>query len=316
MEYRQIGKAGIKVSEIALGAWLTFGASVDEETTRACVKTALDHGVNFLDNADVYARGEAERVMGKVIRDLGLRRQNLVLSSKVFWPISEDVNDRGLGRKHIIESIEGSLRRLGIDYVDLYFCHRYDPETPIEEVVRAMDDLVHQGKVLYWGTSVWSTAQIEAAVGMARTFNAYLPQVEQPSYNMLDRQIESEVLPTCAKHGIGVTVFSPLAQGLLTGKYSDGIPPESRAARSDWLEHDLTEENIAKVRRLTALAADLGLEMSQLALAWILRRPEISAVITGATRSEHVQSNVGAAGKRLTPDVLEEIEGILDDVKH
>jgi len=228
MEYRPIGKAGIKVSEIALGAWLTFGASVDEETTRACVKTAVDHGVNFLDNADVYARGEAERVMGKVIRDLGLRRQNLVLSSKVFWPMSEDVNDRGLSRKHIMESIEGSLRRLGTDYVDLYFCHRHDPETPVEEVVRAMNDLVHQGKVLYWGTSVWSAAQIEAAVGMARTFNAYLPQVEQPSYNMLDRQIESEVLPTCARHGIGVTVFSPLAQGLLTGKYNDGIPPERR----------------------------------------------------------------------------------------
>ncbi len=316
MEYRQVGKAGIKVSEIALGAWLTFGAFVDEETTRACVKTAIDHGVNFLDNADVYARGEAERVMGKVIRDLGLRRQNLVLSSKAFWPMSEDVNDRGLSRKHIMESVEGSLRRLGTDYVDLYFCHRYDPETPIEEVVRAMDDLVHQGKVLYWGTSVWSAAQIEAAVGMARTFNMYLPQVEQPPYNMLNRHVEPEVLPTCAKYGIGVTVFSPLAQGLLTGKYNDGIPAESRAARTNWLEHDLTEDNVAKVRRLTALAADLGLEMSQLALAWILRRPEISAVITGATRPEHVQSNVGAAGKHLTPDVLEEIESVLGTVHH
>jgi aryl-alcohol dehydrogenase-like predicted oxidoreductase len=178
MEYRSVGKAGIKISEVALGAWLTFGESVDEETAQACIKTAVDSGVNFLDNADIYARGEAERVMGKVIGDLGLRRQNLVISSKTFWPMSDDVNDRGLSRKHIMESVEGSLRRLGTDYLDLYFCHRHDPETPLEEVVRAMDDLVHQGKVLYWGTSVWRAAQIEAAVGTARALNAYLPQVE------------------------------------------------------------------------------------------------------------------------------------------
>jgi aryl-alcohol dehydrogenase-like predicted oxidoreductase len=175
MEYRRVGKAGIKVSEIALGAWLTFGASVDEAAARACVEAAIDHGINFLDNADAYARGEAERVLGKVVRDLGLRRQELVLSSKVFWPMSDDVSDRGLSRKHIMESVEGSLRRLGTDYLDLYFCHRYDPEAPVEEVVRAMDDLVHQGKVLYWGTSVWSAAQIETAVEVARAFNAYPP---------------------------------------------------------------------------------------------------------------------------------------------
>jgi len=311
MEYRRVGKAGIKISEVALGAWLTFGASVDEETTRACVKAAIDNGVNFLDNADIYAHGEAERVVGKVIHDLSLRRQALVLSSKVFWPMSEDVNDRGLSRKHIMESVEGSLRRLGTDYLDLYFCHRHDPETPPGEVVRAMDDLVHQGKVLYWGTSVWSAAQIEAAVGTARVFNAYPPQVEQPRYNMLDRHIEPEIMPTCARHGIGLTVWSPLAQGLLTGKYSQGVPPGSRAARSDWLEGDLTEENIAKVRRLAALAEDMGLEVSQLALAWTLRRPEISAVITGATKPEHVMSNVKAAGMNLSPDVLEEIEDVL-----
>lgn len=311
MEYRHVGKAGIRISEIGLGAWLTFGANVDEETTRACIKAAVDNGVNFLDNADVYARGEAERVVGKVIRDLGLRRQDLVLSSKVFWPMSDNVNDRGLSRKHIMESIEGSLRRMGTDYFDLYFCHRYDPETPVEEVVRAMDDLVHQGKVLYWGTSVWSAAQIEAAVGTARAVNAYPPQVEQPRYNMLDRHIEPEILPTCARYGIGVTVFSPLAQGLLTGKYNEGIPPESRGARTDWMKGELTEENIARVRQLTALARELGLTMSQLALAWILRRPEISAVIVGATRPEHVLASVQASGVRLDADVLERIEGIL-----
>lgn len=311
MKYRQLGRAGIKVSEIALGAWLTFGASVDERTARACIKAAVDNGVNFLDNADIYARGEAERVVGKVIHDLGLRRQNLVLSSKVFWPMSDDVNDRGLSRKHIFESVEGSLRRLGTDYLDIYYCHRYDPETPVEEVVRAMDDLVHQGKILYWGTSVWTAAQIEAAVGTARALNAYLPQVEQPRYNMLDRHIEEEIMPTCALHGIGLTVWSPLAQGILTGKYNEGVPRESRAATSEWLQGDLTEENLAKVRRLTTLVQGLGLEMSQLALAWILRRPEISCVITGATRPEHVLSNVKASGVQLSEDVLEEIEAIL-----
>lgn len=313
MEYRRLGKTGIRVSEIALGAWLTFGAAVDEETTRACVRTAVDHGINFFDNADVYAGGEAERVMGKVIRDLGLRRQDLVLSSKAFWPMTENVNDRGLSRKHLFESVENSLRRLGTDYLDLYFCHRYDPETTVEEVVRAMDDLIHQGKVLYWGTSVWSAAQIESAFGTARALNAYPPQVEQPRYNMLDRRVEPEVLPTCARLGIGVTVFSPLAQGLLTGKYNEGVPPESRGARTDWMKGELTEANVAKVRQLTALAGELGLTMTQLALAWILRRPEVSSVITGATRVEHVLSSVQATGVRLDADALERIEGILEN---
>lgn len=311
MEYRHLGRAGLRVSEIALGTWLTFGATVDQDTARECVRVAVDNGVNFIDMADVYARGEAERVVGKIIRDLGLRRQHLVLSSKVYWPMSDDVNDRGLSRKHIFESVEGSLRRLGTDYLDIYYCHRYDPETPLEEVVRAMDDLVHQGKVLYWGTSVWTAAQIEAAVGIARTLNAYPPQVEQPRYNMLDRHIEAEIMPVCALHGIGLTVWSPLAQGILTGKYNEGVPPESRGATSDWLQGDLTQENLEKVRRLTGLAKEAGLEMSQLALAWILRRPEISSVITGATRPEHVRSNVKASGVRLSEDVLEEIDRIL-----
>jgi voltage-dependent potassium channel beta subunit len=313
LEYRKLGKAGLKVSEIALGAWLTVGGSIDEPTTLACVKAALDSGINFFDNADIYAEGEAERVMGKVIRELGLRRQNLVLSSKTFWPMSSDVNDRGLSRKHIFESIEGSLHRLGTDYVDMYFCHRYDADTPVEEIVRAMDDLIHQGKVLYWGTSVWSAAQIEAAVGTARALGCYLPQVEQPRYNMLDRHIEPEIMPTCNAHGIGLTVFSPLAQGLLTGKYNDGLPEGSRAATSSWLDNELNEENVAKVRSLTEVAGELGLEVSQLALAWLLCRPEISAVITGATKPDHVLSNARATGVTLTTDVLERIEQILDN---
>jgi len=311
MEYRSVGRSGLKVSEIALGAWLTFGGSVEKETARTCIKAALDSGVNFIDTADVYAHGEAERVVGEIIADLGVRRQDLVISSKAFWPMSDDVNDRGLSRKHLMESVAGSLRRLGVDYLDLYFCHRYDPETPVEEVVRTMDDLVHQGKVLYWGTSVWSAAQIESAVGTASSLNAYRPQVEQPQYNMLQRHVEPEILGTCHRHGIGVTVFSPLAQGLLTGKYNEGAPKDSRGARTDWLKDTLTDENVEKVKQLTVLAEELGLEMSQLALAWILRRSEISAVITGASKPEHVLSNVQAAGVRLEPDVLERIEAIL-----
>ncbi len=313
MNYRNLGNAGIKLSEIALGAWLTFGGSEDKATTRECVKAAVDGGVNYLDLADAYAGGNAERVVGEVIKDLGLNRQHLVISSKLYWPMSEDVNDRGLSRKHIMESIDGSLQRLGVDYLDLYFCHRYDPNTPVEEVVRAMDDLVRQGKVLYWGTSVWNAAQIEDAVGTARFLGAYLPQVEQPRYNMLDRHIEPEILPTAAKHGIGFVVFSPLAQGLLTGKYNDGIPEGSRGAQTDWLKETLTEENVEKVRQLTALAQDAGITMPQLALAWILRRPEITSAITGATKVDHVKENLKASEVELSDDVLERIEEILDN---
>lgn len=314
MQYRKVGRSGLKVSAISLGAWLTFGGTEDIEVTRACIKTAVEQGINFLDLADVYAGGEAERVVGQALRDLGVPRHHLVISSKAFWPMSGDVNDRGLSRKHLMESVHASLRRIGTDYLDLYFCHRFDPETPLDEIVRAMDDLVHQGKILYWGTSVWTAAQIEAAVGTAFRFNAYLPQVEQPRYNMLDRHIEPEILPTAVRNGMGVVVFSPLAQGLLTGKYNAGIPAGTRAANSRWLEGELTEANLEKVRQLTALAEELGITMAQLALAWVLRLPEISAAITGATKPQHVLHNVTAAGITLTPDVLEEIERILNNV--
>jgi voltage-dependent potassium channel beta subunit len=299
----------VKVSAIALGGWLTYGDSVDDEVAEQCIRTAIERGVNFIDLADVYAGGRAEEVAGRAIKPF--KRSNLVISSKVFWPMSDDVNDRGLSRKHIMESVHASLRRLGTDYLDIYFAHRFDHETPVEEVVRAMDDLVHQGKVLYWGTSAWSAAQIESAVGIARLHNAYPPQVEQPRYNMLDRHIEAEIMPTAARYGIGLTVFSPLAQGILTGKYNNGIPADSRGGTTNWLKRELTEENIAKVRQLTALATELGLTMSQLALAWILRRPEISSAITGATRPEQVLTNIKAAEVRLEPDVLARIEAIL-----
>ncbi len=315
MEYRRVGNSGLRVSEISLGAWLTFGASVNEDVTRDCVKAALESGINFLDLADIYALGEAERTVGRVIRDLGVRRQDLVLSSKVYWPMSEGINDRGLSRKHIMESIEASLRRLGTDYLDLYFCHRYDPDTPVEEVVRAMDDLVHQGKVLYWGTSVWSAAQIESAVGAAEAVHAYRPQVEQPRYNMLDRHIEPEIVPVCDRHGIGLTVFSPLAQGLLTGKYNEGVPPESRGATSHWLDRELTLENLMRVRALSRLALDWGLTPSQLALAWILRLPQVCAVITGASNARHVLDNVRAAEVHLDKEMLEHVEYVLSGEK-
>jgi voltage-dependent potassium channel beta subunit len=311
MEYRKLGKAGIKLSVLGLGAWLTFGEKVDYELTKECIYTAIDNGVNFLDLADVYARGEAERVVGKVIKDL--RRQDLVISSKVYWPMSDNINDRGLSRKHIMESIDGSLKRLGTDYLDIYFCHRYDPDTPMDEIVRAMDDLVHQGKILYWGTSVWTSAQIENAIGTAIKYNAYPPQVEQPRYNMLDRHIELEIIQTCAKNGMGITVFSPLAQGILTGKYNNGIPKGSRAEWSDWLKNELTEENIKKVRILTDLAKDMGITMSQLALAWILRKPEITSAIVGATNPEQLRENLRAVDVKLSSDILDEIENILSN---
>ncbi|MBP8252732.1 MAG: aldo/keto reductase family protein [Herpetosiphon sp.] len=309
MEYRRLGKAGMRVSEISLGAWLTYGGSVENDTAAQCLRAAIDSGINFIDVADIYARGEAEHVVGGVIRDY--KRSDLVISSKVFWPMSDNVNDKGLSRKHIMESIDKTLARLGTDYLDIYFCHRYDVDTPLEETVRAMSDLVHAGKVLYWGTSVWEADQIEQAVQLARQYGGYEPQVEQPRYNMLDRHIEPDIMPKCAEHGIGITVWSPLAQGLLTGKYNDGVPEGSRAATSNWLDRELNEANLAKVRKLGEIAGDHNITTGQLALAWILRRPEISSVITGATKPQHVHDNLKAAEVKLSDDVLNTLEGIL-----
>jgi voltage-dependent potassium channel beta subunit len=309
MRYRRVGKTGLKVSEISLGAWLTYGASVESERAADIIRAAVDGGINFIDIADIYARGEAEKVVGQAIKSY--QRSDLVLSSKVFWPMSDDVNNRGLSRKHIMESVEKTLRRVGTDYLDIYFCHRFDPETEVEETVRAMSDLVTQGKVLYWGTSVWEADQIERAVDSAGGWKAYLPSVEQPRYNMLDRHIEDKIMPTCARHGMGLTVWSPLAQGLLTGKYSEGSPAESRGAETTWLADDLTDINISKVGRLNHIARQLDITVGQLALAWILRRPEISCAITGATRVKQLKENVAASGVTLTADILESIEDVL-----
>lgn len=310
MQYRRLGRAGIKVSAISLGAWITYGGSVEDQTAAQCVRTAIENGINFIDVADAYAKGQAEIVVGKAIKDF--RRSDLVLSSKLYWPQSDNINDRGLSRKHIMESIERTLKRFDTDYIDLYFCHRFDAETPVEETVRAMDDLVHQGKVLYWGTSVWSGAQIQDAVDTARQYNCYLPQVEQPRYNMFDRHIETEgIMSTCAQNGLGIVCFSPLAQGMLTGKYNNGIPQGSRAAQQQGLQKDLTEDKLAKIKALAALASDLSLTVGQLALAWILRRPEMSSAIIGASKPDQIIENVKAADITLSEETLNKIDGIL-----
>ena len=313
MKYRRLGRNGIRVSEISLGAWLTYGGSVDMANSINCIHTALENGINFIDNADVYSKGNAEIVLGKALEGETFERKNLVISSKVFWPFSDDVNDWGLSRKHIMDSVDGSLSRLGLDYLDIYYCHRYDWKTPLRETVEAMDDLVRDGKVRYWGTSVWSAAQLERAVGICNEIGARLPAVEQPRYNMLDRYIELEIMYTTKLHGIGITPWSPLGQGLLTGKYNDGVPEGSRGTTSQFLKSSLTEENIEKVRKLTQIASDLGITMAQLALAWILRRDEISSVITGASKPEQIMDNIGAIDVKLSSDVLDKIEEILDN---
>ncbi len=312
MNYRRVGKTGLKVSEIALGAWLTYGGSVGAKEAESIIKTALDLGVNFLDLADIYSHGRAEEVVGQAVR--GMRRSDLVISSKVYWSMSDNVNDGGLSRKHIMESVEESLRRIGTDYLDIYFCHSFDYETEVEETVCAMDDLVRQGKILYWGTSKWSAAQLERAVADARLRRAHEPVVEQPRYNMLDRHIEVDIMPTCVRYGIGLTVYSPLAQGLLTGKYSAGVPPGSRGATTHWLKKDLTSENLERTEQLAKIADSMtNATLSQLALAWVLRRPEVSCAIVGATSAQHVKENIGAAEVDLSEETLAAVERILDN---
>jgi voltage-dependent potassium channel beta subunit len=314
MEYRRMGRTGLKLSEISLGAWITFGDQIDDRTASDILHAAYDHGINFFDNADVYARGRAEIVMGQAIQDLP--RESLVLSSKVFWQTMEGPNGRGLSRKHVIESCHASLKRMGVEYFDLYFCHRYDAEAPLEETVRAMDDLVRQGKILYWGTSEWRAGQIARADGLARQGGWTPPAVEQPQYNMFVRTIvEDEIAPLASDLGFGLVTWSPLRSGLLSGKYNAGMPDGARLSidRYNWLRGILNEANLAKVRKLEGVAADLGVSLSALAIGWLLRLPEVSSVITGATRVEHVHQNVKAMAvpAKLTPEVLARIEDIL-----
>jgi voltage-dependent potassium channel beta subunit len=312
MQYRRLGTAGMKVSAIALGGWINYGeGKVPEDSARAVVDTAYEQGINFFDLADIYGKGEAESQMGAMLRRFP--RHTLVVSTKLYWPMSDDVTDRGLSRKHIMESIDRSLQRLGMEYVDIYFCHRPDPETPILETARAMDDLIRRGKVLYWGTSVWSSAQIAEACDVCERYGLYPPQVEQPQYSMLYRQhVETDVLPATEPRGIGLVCWSPLAMGMLTGKYDTGIPEDTRFAREPWAkERFVTPENAERVRNLRSIADELGISRAQLALAWVLRHAGVSSAIIGATRPEQVIDNAAAADVTLSEDVLSRIEAVL-----
>ena len=295
MTYRPLGRCGMKVSTLSLGGWTTFGGSVtDERAIRDIIHAAHDWGINFFDIADVYAHGEAETMMGRALADIP--RHHLVISSKCFWPMSDSINDRGLSRKHVFESVEQSLRRVGTDYLDIYFCHRYDEETPLEETVRAMDDLVRQGKILYWGTSEWTADQLHKAHHIAESKHAYAPQVEQPQYSLMMREnVEQNLQPATQELGMGMVVWSPLASGLLTGKYDDGVPEGTRLDRIEWLRKKLhNESNLGRTRALKAVADSLGCTRTQLALAWAAAKPGISSVILGVTRMEQLTENLGA----------------------
>jgi voltage-dependent potassium channel beta subunit len=305
-----LGHSGLKVSEISLGSWITFGGQIDEETAIALINAAYEQGINFFDNADMYANGQAEIVLGKAIKKLP--REELVISSKVFWPVGKGPNARGLSRKHITEAVNASLKRLGLDYLDLYFCHRYDPDTTVEEVVRTMNDLIHLGKILYWGTSEWEAAQVMEAYGVARQYGLIPPTMEQPQYNLFHRKrVEDTLMPICRDLGLGLTTFSPLYYGILTGKYNEGIPQGSRASLDDyaWIRDRITPMNISIVKKLTEVANDLSITPSQLAIAWILRRKEVSTVITGASRLEQLDENLGAseAYERFTENDIDRI---------
>jgi voltage-dependent potassium channel beta subunit len=314
MQYRNLGNAGMKVSAVSFGGWINYGeGKVAEDIAHESVVKAYELGINFFDLADVYGRGRAEEQMGKTLAQFP--RHTLVISTKVYWPMSDDINDRGLSRKHIFESISKSLKRLGTSYVDIYFCHRPDPLTPMRETVKAMNDLVEQGVVHYWGTSEWSGAQILEAYALADRYGWALPQTEQPQYSLIVRErVERDVMPVTEPRGVGLVVWSPLAMGMLTGKYDSGVPEDSRFHRETWAkERFITEKNIERVRQMRAIADEAGVTRGQLALAWCLAHPNVSSVITGATKPEQIEENVKAASVTLTSEQkqrLDELFGI------
>jgi voltage-dependent potassium channel beta subunit len=315
MEYRHLGKAGIRVSALSLGAWVTYGGQVGEDAASECMQAAYEAGVNFFDNAEAYAHGNAETVMGNVLKKMAWKRESYIVSTKIFWG-GDGPNDKGLNYKHIIEGVHNALRRLQLEYVDFVFCHRPDPYTPIEETVRAMDQIIREGKAFYWGTSEWSAGDIMRADGLARQYGLRPPSMEQPQYNMLYRdRVEIEYIPLYRDLGYGTTIWSPLASGILTGKYNNGIPEGSRMSLKgfEWLRKEVTQDKLEKVRQLEPVAKDLGCSMAQLALAWCLTNPNVSTVITGATRAEQVRENMKALDvvPKLTPQVVERIEAIL-----
>lgn len=319
MNYRQLGSSGLQVSELSFGSWVTFGTQIGEDIAFACMEAAWNAGVNFFDNAEGYAEGASEVMMGNVIKRAGWKRSDLVISTKIFWG-GKGPNDRGLSRKHVIEGVNAALQRLQTDYVDLVYCHRPDLRTPIEETVRAMNFLIDQGKAFYWGTSEWSAEQIREAHEVARRLNLIGPTMEQPQYNMFRRErVEAEYHRLYSSFGLGLTTWSPLASGFLTGKYNDGIPEGSRLTVEGYgylvkqLESESGQEMIRKVRLLSKVAAELDCTVAQLALAWCLKNLNVSSVITGASRPEQVEQNMKAADvvEKLSPAVLQRIEGIL-----
>lgn len=322
MEYRFLGNSGLKVSALSFGAWVTFGEQVDKSRAFECMKEAYNAGVNFFDNAEAYANGQAEVMMGEIIRDAGWKRAELVLSTKIFWG-GEGPNESGLSYKHIIEGTDAALERLQTEYVDLVFCHRPDKYTPIEETVRAMNQVIREGKAFYWGTSEWTAEQIREAYRIARRERLQPPTMEQPQYNMFKRdKVEGELKRLYDEIGLGTTTWSPLASGLLTGKYNDGIPEDSRLSMDeyDWLREKLLEtesgrRKLQKVEKLAPVADELDISMPQLALAWCLKNSNVSTVITGASKPEQVRQNMKAVDLvgKLTPDIMERIETILDN---
>lgn len=316
MNYRNVGKSGLKVSEIAVGSWMTdLVGSKKVDIARDTIKLAYENGINFFDCADAYSGGEAEKFLGKILNEYP--RHSYVVSSKVFFPTGGGANDWGLSRKHIFENVDRSLSNLNMDYIDLYYCHRFDNTTPMEETLRALNDLVSQGKILYYGVSEeWGAARLEEAQRIIEKYGLYPMTVVQPQYNMIDRYIEHEIMSVCEKYGIGITPFSPLAQGLLTGKYKKGEPyPEgSRATHQadKQINNLLTDENLDRVEKLLKIAEELGTNMSVLALSWILRKSIISSVITGASKPSQLENNLAAADFKIPADALEDIEKILD----
>jgi aryl-alcohol dehydrogenase-like predicted oxidoreductase len=315
MEYRRLGRSGLVISEIAYGNWVTHGSQVEEDAARDCVAAALDEGITTFDTADAYAGTRAEEVLGRALH--GLRRESLEIFTKVYWPTGPGKNDTGLSRKHIFESAHASLRRLQTDYVDLYQAHRYDYSTPLEETMRAFDDLVRQGKVLYIGVSEWRAEEIAAALKIADSMGFDRIVANQPQYNMVWRVIESEVIPLCAKEGISQIVFSPIGQGALTGKYLPGAQPPAgsratdEAGGKDFIARFLSDSLLTRVQELRSVADEAGLSLAQLAVAWTLQNPNVSAAIIGATRPDQVRENAAAAGVRLDEGLLRRIDDIL-----
>ncbi|RXI96533.1 aldo/keto reductase [Anaerobacillus alkaliphilus] len=313
MKYRRLGNTGLKVSEISLGSWLTYGKSVEENLAEQTIHKAYELGINFFDSANVYERGEGERVMAQALKEYP--RDSYVITTKAFWPMGDGPNDRGLSRKHVTEQVHASLKRMNLDYVDIFYCHRYDPETPVEETLRAIDDLIRQGKILYAGVSEWSAAQIEEAVRIADRRLLDRIVVNQPVYNMLNRYIEPEIIPTSQKHGIGQVVFSPLAQGVLTGKYKRGqVPTDSRASNESinmWITNMLNDDVLTKVEKLEGIAKELDITLPSLALAWILRQPNVASALIGASKPSQVEENVKAVEVVLSEDIINQIEEIL-----